>query len=91
MTLRLLDISKEVERFLSPLPPKQFRQIYTKILSLRSDPKPNDYIKLSGSVDRYRVDIGEYRIIYSFNEAIVKISTVGKRNDAEVYKKEKRS
>lgn len=90
MTLRLLDISKDVEKFLSTLPPKQFRQIYTKILVLRRDPTPNDYIKLSGSVDRYRVDIGEYRIIYFFSDAVVNISTVGKRNDAEVYKNAKK-
>ena len=71
MTLKLLDISKEVEKFLSTLPPKQFRQVYTKILGLRRDPMPNDYIKLSGAGERYRVDIGEYRIIYFFQETVV--------------------
>lgn len=90
MTLRLLDISRDVEKFLTTLPPKQFRQVYTRILALRKEPTPNDYIKLSGNGERYRVDIGEYRIIYSFSDTVVTISTVGKRNDGEVYKKDKK-
>jgi mRNA interferase RelE/StbE len=55
-----------------------------------ADPTPNDYIKLYGSEGRYRVDIGEYRVIYSFNETIVSIFIVGKRNDSEVYKNAKK-
>ncbi|AAY61453.1 putative cytotoxic translational repressor of toxin-antitoxin (TA) system RelE [Rickettsia felis str. Pedreira] len=30
--------------------------------------------------------IGEYRIIYRFNETTIYVILVGKRNDSEVYK-----
>lgn len=53
---------------------------------LRINPRPHDSIKLKGFNEKYRTDIGEYRIISTFNEMIVNIETIGKRNDGEVYK-----
>jgi mRNA-degrading endonuclease RelE of RelBE toxin-antitoxin system len=40
----------------------------------------------------YRVDSGEYRIVYCFdpNADLVEVILVGKRNDDEVYKQLKR-
>ena len=53
------------------------------------DPLPNDSKQLKGYADLYRVDSGEYRIVYRFKsqEDLVEIILVGKRNDDEVYKK----
>lgn len=83
---RLINTSKSVDDFLKTLPPKQFKQIFTKIWDLRSNPRPHDSIKLIGFEDKYRTDIGEYRIIYNFDNTIISIQTIGKRNDGEVYK-----
>ena len=88
--MRLLDITKKVDDFLEKLPPKQFKQVYSTIIDLRKNATPHDSIKLQGSKDQHRVDIGEYRIIYRFDERIVYIQVVGKRNDDDVYKKGKR-
>jgi mRNA interferase RelE/StbE len=90
MKQKQLDITKQVDDFLDKLPPKQFKQIYSKIMSLRGNCIPHDSIKLRGSLDQYRVDIGEYRIIYRFDERVVYIQVVGKRNDDDVYKKIKK-
>jgi mRNA interferase RelE/StbE len=45
-----------------------------------------------GYTDFFRVDVGEYRIIYKIHEAenMVLMPIIGKRNDGEVYKKFKR-
>jgi mRNA interferase RelE/StbE len=53
---------------------------------------PADSKELTGYSNYYRVDSGEYRIIYRFNasEDLVEIILVGKRNDDEVYKQLKR-
>lgn len=90
MKIRQLDITKQVDDFLEKLPPKQFKQIYTTIMDLRKNATPHDSIKLHGSKDQHRVDIGEYRVIYKFDEKVIYILIVGKRNDDEVYKKHKR-
>jgi mRNA interferase RelE/StbE len=51
---------------------KKLRQIFMKILSLRRSPFPQDSKKLENFTYRglsgYRVDQGEYRIIYAVDE-----------------------
>ena len=90
-----IDVSKKSKKFLLSIPPKHSFQIDKKLFSLREDPFPSDSKKLSGYADYYRVDSGEYRIIYHLNSdgvvSILYIDLIGKRNDGEVYKKFSRS
>jgi len=80
-------VEKQIFKFLATLPPKQRAQIAIKILELFSDPRPHDSIQLKGSENDFRVDIGEYRVIYSFTakDGII-ILKVDKRNDGQVYR-----
>jgi len=52
---------------------KKLRQIFMKIVSLRRAPFPQDSKKLQNfqyqGMTGYRVDQGEYRIIYAVNDA----------------------
>ncbi|MEY2834192.1 MAG: hypothetical protein RLZZ574_3452 [Cyanobacteriota bacterium] len=75
--------------FLNGLQPKIAAQISTKVLSLNLDPFPADSKKLKGYDKYYRVDSGEYRIVYTYNSTadLIEIILVGKRNDDEIYKK----
>jgi len=75
--------------FLKNLQPKIVSQIARKILGLGVTPFPPDASALTGYPDLFRVDSGEYRIIYEFDKETdtVTILLVGKRNDDEVYKK----
>ena len=79
-----LDVTRQVRKFLDILPPKQFRQVVNKILSLMVDPKAADSKKLEGYL-YYRVDIGEYRIVYRVEGDCLKVALAGKRNDSEIY------
>jgi mRNA interferase RelE/StbE len=90
MKHRLISTSKSADDFLESLPPKQFKQVFTKIWNLRKNPQPTDSSKLQGYKDKLRVDIGEYRVIYSFDHETIFIEVAGKRNDDEVYKKLKK-
>ncbi|BBD60444.1 plasmid stabilization system protein [Nostoc sp. HK-01] len=78
--------------FLNGLQPKIAAQIAKKVLALNIEPLPADSQQLSGYQGYYRVDSGEYRIVYRFfpEEDLVEIILVGKRNDDDVYKKLKR-
>lgn len=84
-----LDGLETVLDFLKGLQPKIAAQIAKKTLSLNIDPLPSDSKQLKGYSGYYRVDCGEYRIIYRFKpkEDLVEIILVGKRNDDDVYKK----
>ncbi|HAG83860.1 MAG TPA: cytotoxic translational repressor of toxin-antitoxin stability system [Cyanobacteria bacterium UBA12227] len=71
------------------LQPKIAAQIAKKVLALNIDPLPFDSKQLSGYPGYYRVDSGEYRIVYRFNpnQDLVEVILVGKRNDDDVYKR----
>lgn len=82
----LINLSKQADKFLDKLPPKQFKQIVKELFRLTKNPEQQDIIKLKRSDDFFRKDIGEYRIIYKTDSEILYITVVGKRNDDEVYK-----
>jgi mRNA interferase RelE/StbE len=83
-----LDGLEAVLDFLKGLQPKIAAQIAKKVFALNIDPLPTDSKSLKGYPGLYRVDSGEYRIVYQFDvEAdVIQILLVGKRNDDEVYK-----
>ena len=80
-----LQLSRESQKFLDSLPPKQFRQIVKKVFSLMENPLQHDSQEMKG-YPFLRNDIGEYRIIYDVQEGTLRIVLVGKRNDDEIYK-----
>lgn len=85
-----INISKDAGKFLKKLNGKPLRQVKTKLLLMLENPFPQDSSKLQG-YPFYRVDSGEYRIIYFVEGNVLNIKIIGKRNDDEVYKKLKRS
>jgi mRNA interferase RelE/StbE len=85
--VRNLNLTKESLEFIRGLEPKHFKQVMNKVLGLLNDPTPADSSALKGYTDLLRTDIGEYRIVYRFDETSVSVLIVDKRNDDEVYKK----
>jgi len=81
-----INLSRQATKRLKKLLPKHSKQIATKIGELRINPYPQDSSKLKG-YDYYRVDMGEYRIVYAVAEGILEILLIEKRNDDLVYKK----
>jgi len=85
--VRNITPTKESLEFIRALEPKQFKQVMSKVLGLLVEPRPADSSDLKGYADMFRTDIGEYRIVYRFDETSVFVLLVAKRNDDEVYKK----
>lgn len=83
-----LRIAKTAEKDLLDLQAKLYKQVVSKILSLQGNSQPQDCKALKGYEDGYRVDQGEYRILYTIDEEskLIDVFRVGKRNDGEVYK-----
>ena len=81
-----LDLTNDAKKFIEQLDAKPFRQIFKKILALLDDPEPQDTKALSGYPYR-RADVGEFRIIYRFEQEVLLVILIGKRNDDEVYRK----
>ncbi len=85
--MRSLNPTKEALDFIRSIEPKHFKQVMNKVLGLLSDPTPSDASLLKGYDNLHRVDIGEHRIVYRFDEKVVLVLVVDKRNDDQVYKK----
>lgn len=82
-----IKISKQAGKFISKLPPKQYKQVVATALALMKNSEPHDSKQLKGSKDNNRrVDIGEYRIVYREQDEVILILIIGKRNDDSVYK-----
>jgi mRNA interferase RelE/StbE len=91
-TKYLLQIDKAVLKDLQDLQAKQYKQVVSKLLSLSQQPYQQDCKALKGLTGAYRVDQGEFRILFYVQEMTedqimgqVQIFRVGKRNDDEVY------
>ncbi|MGN8184617.1 type II toxin-antitoxin system RelE/ParE family toxin [Burkholderia sp. LS-044] len=84
--------TKQALKAISKLDAKQYRQVVSAILALLSNPEPHDSQKLRGAPrGERRLDVGEYRVIYSFDDNSVEVLVVGKRNDGDVYSAWERS
>ena len=74
--------AKEIEA----VDPKRDRQrIVAKVLALAEEPRPAGCEKLAGKSDRYRVRVGQYRIVYSIadNDLVVLVVRVAHRKDVD--------
>lgn len=67
---------------------KQYVQIASKLFSLSRNPYPQDCKKIKGESREFlRVDVGEFRIVYTVEGDTVKVILIGKRGDDEVYRR----
>jgi mRNA interferase RelE/StbE len=68
---------------LEALPTKDRRKIITRIEGLASEPRPHGCEKLSG-LEQYRLRQGDYRVVYSVDDAArsVLVVKVGHRREA---------
>jgi mRNA interferase RelE/StbE len=89
-----LEIDKRAADFIEDLQAKPFKQVMGKILHLLKTPFPQDSRPLQGYPGLFRVDIGEYRVIYEPDPAeapaLIRVILAGKRNDDQVYKELRR-
>ena len=71
---------KELERLREPLRSRVFRRIEL----LGTDRRPSGCRKLEGAKDLWRIRVGDYRVIYSVDDArrIVDVNAIRHRSDA---------
>ncbi len=87
MTRWHIELSKEARSFLIVLRDEKLKQrIGQKIDLLAENPRPPGCEKLSGTENRWRVRVGDYRIIYEVydNRLVVLVIRIGHRR--EIYR-----
>ena len=81
---RLL-IKSSAAKELEGLPLKDRRRVATRLRRLASDPRPTGTEKLAGQ-GKYRLRQGDYRILYSVDDAALTVVIVKIGHRREVYR-----
>jgi mRNA interferase RelE/StbE len=80
-------IKKKAEKQLAVLPLDIADRIALAIDELATNPRPANNKKLQGYTNVYRVRVGNYRIIYSIEDAVltVEVIKIGHRKDVYTH------
>jgi mRNA interferase RelE/StbE len=78
-------IARSAEREIERLPTPVRRLVVRRIQALATEPRPNGSQKLAGE-DKYRVRQGDYRIVYTIEDAIVTVTVVRVAHRSDVYR-----
>lgn len=79
-------ISSAARRDLKALTCGVLERVDKKIISLADNPRPHGVEKLAGGEDLYRVRVGDYRIVYSIDDAVLIVAVARVRHRREVYR-----
>lgn len=64
------------------------RRILNRLDGLMMDPRPNGVEKLAGSdVPRYRVRVGDYRIVYRIDDQVLTVLVLNVGDRKEIYRR----
>ena len=79
-------ISKAAQRQWRRLSANTQARIGKALLALEKEPRPSGVVKLKGAVNRWRIRVGNYRVIYRIddNKELVVVLVVAHRR--EVYR-----
>lgn len=72
---------KELER----LPVRLIERIFPKLEALADDPRPPGCKKLKGGQQEWRIRVGDHRVVYTIDDAKLRVSVTRIRNRSEVY------
>ena len=75
-------LKRSAEKELAGLPEEVHRKIMKRLLTLKDNPRPYGSKKLWGG-ERYRIRVGDYRILYTIDDALrkIEVSAVGHRRE----------
>jgi len=80
-------ISPAAERDIRKLDRPIQRRILRKLDGLGREPRPNGVEKLSGGDEvRYRVRVGDYRIVYRIDDDVLTVLVLKVGNRKEIYR-----
>ncbi|BAY65270.1 plasmid stabilization system [Calothrix brevissima NIES-22] len=82
-----IEISARAAKQLKKLSSEIRERINYKILELAENPRPSGVVKLENTDNKYRIRVGNYRVLYEIEDdvLIVKVVRVGHRRDIYRY------
>jgi mRNA interferase RelE/StbE len=81
-----ITFARSARRELEKLQEPQRTRIFRRIEHLATDPRPRGCRKLQGSNDLWRIRVGEYRVIYSMDDADRRVDVNAVRHRSDAYR-----
>ena len=85
MTVYAITFAASAKREFLDLPAEVIERIRPKIRDLVKDPRPPGCRKLQGYKDRWRIRIGDYRVVYAINDATKTVDVMRIAHRGHVY------
>lgn len=80
-----VELKPSARKELEKLPAKLIERIFPKLEALAAEPRPAGCKKLKGGQQEWRIRVGDYRIVYTIDDADLRISITRIRHRSEVY------
>lgn len=81
-----IEFTRPARRNFVNLPPDIQRRLDPAILNLAENPRPPGCLKLAGPEAFYRIRVGDYRIVYQIQDAVLLVLVVRIAHRREVYR-----
>lgn len=81
-----IEFHPDVFKQLQQLPRPVFTAALRAIVALAGQPRPPGVVKLAGSRSDWRIRIGEYRIVYSIDDATQTVTVFRVAHRGDVYR-----
>ncbi|MGQ0602878.1 MAG: type II toxin-antitoxin system RelE family toxin [Anaerolineales bacterium] len=79
-------LTPAAEREHRKLPREVREQISPALLALEDTPRPHGSTKLSGSENRWRIRVGDYRVVYGIDDTAQRVRVLRIAHRREVYR-----
>ena len=79
-------LAPTAQRQYHKLPAAPRQRVGKALIALSEEPRPSGVAKLRGSSNRWRIRIGDYRIIYRIEDEIVLVTILIIAHRREVYR-----
>jgi mRNA interferase RelE/StbE len=81
-----ITVSRPARKELERLPARLVERIFPKVESLSQQPRPTGCKKLRGAHNLWRIRVGDYRVVYTVDDALRAVDIVAVRHRSEAYR-----
>ena len=78
-------LASSAEKELNKLPGQMVARIVPRLENLASNPRPSGCKKLKGGDLEWRISVGDYRVVYTIDDAKLRVEVTRIRHRSEVY------
>jgi mRNA interferase RelE/StbE len=80
-------LTSTAEKELKNLSSQLIARLVPRLENLVSNPRPPGCKKLSGGDDEWRIRVGDYRVVYTIDDAELRVEVTRIRHRSEVYRR----